>query len=71
MGFSYGTVHLLKDVPADICIAIACQVMLPVPDEVLKIPPGIRAMFTHDDAASRCEDIISWRDKIVAKHWAM
>lgn len=58
-------------VHADICVATVCQLLRPVPDELLQMPPGIRESFTQDDAASRCEDLISWRDKIVAKHWAM
>ena len=58
-------------VPADICTAIIFQLVRPLPDDVLKLPSGIRASFLQEDVASRCEDLIEWRDNIVAKHWTI
>eukprot|EP00892_Ulva_mutabilis_P011214 jgi/Ulvmu1/8465/UM043_0045.1 len=54
---------------ADICAAILFQMVRPVPDEVLKMPRGMRASFVQEDVAHSCEDLLVWRDKIFAQKW--
>ena len=56
---------------ADVCVATIFQTIRPMSDDVLPLPDGIRPFFQQDDVASRCEDLLEWRDTMVSKHWAI
>jgi glutathione S-transferase len=53
---------------ADVAMATALQVVLPVADSFIRLGPATREAWTHAELSHTYADLIAWRDEIYAKH---
>lgn len=68
-GLEGGKAYLLGDFSyADIAMAAALQMVVPVDDLYLPIGPATRDVWTHDGLARAYPDLLAWRDALYAKH---
>ena len=54
---------------ADICVAIMCQFLEPLPADKVHIPKEAQIFFGYSELAAQFPELIKWRDELVAKHW--
>ena len=53
---------------ADLCMAVALQMISPVPDRYMRLGPDSRVAWRDPELAERFPELLEWRDAMYARH---